>query len=78
MDVFGKANIFFSRHHEFMADGYSTKHGHGDDLIKGLVKIYQESKSAIYPDWMYSMFNQNHPTLMQRVEAIHEKQRKLK
>ena len=73
-----KFTTFYSRHNEFLADAYSTKHGGGDDLIKGLVKIYQENKSEIYPDWMYSMFKRTHPTLMERVEAIHKEQKKLK
>ena len=64
------------RANEFQADKFAWSQGHGDDLIKALVKIFKENKADLNPDWMFSLFNHTHPTLLQRVNAIRDLQKK--
>ena len=57
---------------EYQADKFSFDLGYGDELIKGLCKITEMNKSHLDPDPLYSMVNNNHPTLIERIRAINE------
>ncbi|OHT04734.1 CAAX prenyl protease 1 like protein [Tritrichomonas foetus] len=64
------------RHFEYQADEFAASRGL--KLEEALLKISQENKSAVEPEYIYSAFNDSHPTLFQRVTAIREIQRKSK
>lgn len=64
-----------SRRNERQADEYAVKLGFGDDLKSGLISIHKENKSNLCVDWMYSSYYYSHPTLMERIDFITEKQK---
>jgi len=61
---------YISRKFEYEADEFACQHGMADDLRKGLVNIYIQNAANLNPDSFYSMLNNSHPTLMERVSAI--------
>lgn len=65
-----KGIVAIVRKNEFQADKFAYENGYAEPMVKSLVKIYKENKANLNPDWMYSMFNHTHPTLLQRVAAI--------
>lgn len=70
MGTLMKGLVAIVRKNEFQADKFAYDHGYSGEMIKALVKIHKENKSNLNPDWLYSMFNHTHPTLLQRVAAI--------
>jgi STE24 endopeptidase len=58
------------RRNEFQADSFAVKWGYGDQLKMGLAKISKDNNIDLNPEPLYSLFNNTHPTVLQRVEAI--------
>jgi STE24 endopeptidase len=56
-----------SRRHEFEADRYAAAHASADDLIKALVKLYEDNAATLTPDPLHSLFYDSHPPAAQRV-----------
>ncbi len=65
---------WFSRKHEFEADAYAAKQRNAHDLIKALVKMYQENASTLTPDPLYSSFYDSHPPAPVRVDHLQKLQ----
>ena len=63
---------FIVRNIEYQADKYSYDLGYGDLLITSLIKMSDFNKSDLDPDCLYSIVNDSHPTLIQRVRALNE------
>lgn len=61
-----------SRRNEYQADAYAAKFGLGENLIGGLKKLSVKSLSNLQPHPAYVFFYHSHPTLLQRMEAIHK------
>jgi STE24 endopeptidase len=61
---------FWSRRHEFEADEYAAQQANAQDLIKALVKLYQENASTLTPDPLYSAFHDSHPPAPVRVAHL--------
>lgn len=60
-----------SRKDEFQADKYSASMcGSGKPLSTALIKLNSENLSEIVPPKIYSVFNYNHPPLLERIRAI--------
>lgn len=59
-----------TRIHEFQADAFAVKLGHGDSLGKGLVKLQLENLGNMNPDKWYSTYHFSHPPLVERLGAI--------
>lgn len=55
---------------EYQADKFSFELGYGDELIKALSILSEMNKSHLDPDPLYSMVNNSHPTLVERIRAI--------
>ena len=55
---------------EYQADKYSHELGYGDYLIKALIKLSESNKSNLDPDPLYSLINDSHPILIERIRAI--------
>ena len=53
---------------EFSADAYSASLGY--DLGPPLIAISKTNLGEVNPDWLVSMCHDNHPTLMERIEAL--------
>jgi STE24 endopeptidase len=60
-----------SRKNEYQADAYATSFGLGENLVEGLKKLSVKSLSNLQPHPAYVFFYHSHPTLLQRMEAIH-------
>jgi STE24 endopeptidase len=61
-----------TRKNEFQADSFAVKFGYEEHLKTGLGKISKDNSIDLNPDPLYSMFNNTHPTVLQRVQAIND------
>ncbi len=59
-----------SRRHEFEADAYAAQHAAADDLVRALVKLYQDNASTLTPDPLHSLFHDSHPPAAQRIAHL--------
>lgn len=60
-----------SRHDEFQADAFAKKLcGSGESLCTALIKLNKENLSEIQVPKIYSVFNYNHPPLLERIAAL--------
>jgi STE24 endopeptidase len=60
----------YSRRHEFEADTYAAHHADPRDLIRSLVKLYQDNASTLTPDPLYSAFYDSHPPASMRIARL--------
>ncbi len=60
----------WSRKHEFEADDFAAEQADARDLIKALVKLYQENANTLTPDPLYSAFHDSHPPAPVRVAHL--------
>jgi STE24 endopeptidase len=59
-----------SRRHEFEADRYAAEHAGADDLIKALVKLYEDNAATLTPDPLHSLFYDSHPPAALRIARL--------
>jgi len=59
-----------SRRHEFEADQYAAQHASADDLVKALVKLYEDNAATLTPDPLHSLFYDSHPPAAIRIERL--------
>ena len=62
--------VAYTRSIEFAADRYSVDLGYGDSLKSGLVAIHVNNQANLNPDWLYALFNFDHPAMVERLNAI--------
>lgn len=67
--VLGLCNNFLSRAFEYQADRYAVELGY--DLAGPLAAIQAENGANFCPDPLYSAYHFSHPTLVERVAAMH-------
>ena len=67
---FSPLSSWLSRKREFEADAYAAKETQGEDLISGLLKLYQQNASPVITDKMYSNFYHSHPPALERIKAL--------
>ena len=60
----------YSRKHEYEADAYAARHACPPDLIRALVKLYQDNAATLTPDPLYSAFYDTHPPAMLRIARL--------
>ena len=71
MDLFRPILNFLSRRDEFQADAFAKKIcGSGEPLCMALIKLNKENLSEIQVPKIYSVFNYNHPPLLERIAAL--------
>jgi len=70
--VFKLLDNSLTRRWEFQADEFAVDLGHSKGLRSGLIKLGEENKSAMDPDWLYSTLNYSHPPLPERIRHIDE------
>lgn len=59
-----------TRHYEYQADKFAVNLGKGEDLKSALIKLQNKNLQSPHNDWLYSMWNHSHPTLVERLKAI--------
>jgi STE24 endopeptidase len=60
----------YSRKHEYEADAYATRQTDGGDLVRALVKLYQDNAATLTPDPLHSAFYDSHPPAALRIARI--------
>ena len=60
----------YSRRHEFEADRYAAEHARAADLVRALVKLYEDNASTLTPDPIHSAFYDSHPPAATRVRRL--------
>ncbi len=61
-----------SRRHEFEADAYAAAHASAPQLVKALVKLYQDNAATLTPDPLHSAFYDSHPPAATRIARLQE------
>ncbi len=59
-----------SRRHEFEADRYAASHAFAPDLVKALVKLYEDNAATLTPDPLHSLFYDSHPPAALRIARL--------
>jgi STE24 endopeptidase len=60
----------YSRWHEFEADAYARTHASAPELVKALVKLYQDNAATLTPDPLHSAFYDSHPPAARRIARL--------
>ncbi|MDH4093652.1 MAG: M48 family metallopeptidase [Betaproteobacteria bacterium] len=60
----------YSRRHEFEADAYAAAHASAAELVKALVKLYQDNAATLTPDPVHSAFYDSHPPAALRIARL--------
>lgn len=68
--IFTPLSSLMSRRHEFQADRYASEHASADDLVKALVKLYEDNASTLTPDPVHSLFYDSHPPAALRIARL--------
>jgi STE24 endopeptidase len=71
--LFHPISSIYSRKHEFEADAYAAQYASADDLIRALVKLYQDNAATLTPDPLHSTFYDSHPPAAIRVAHLQRK-----
>lgn len=61
-----------SRKHEFEADAYAAAHAGPADLMRALVKLYQDNAATLTPDPLHSSFYDSHPPAATRIARLRQ------
>jgi STE24 endopeptidase len=67
---FGPLASYLSRRNEFEADAYAAQHAAADDLVRALVKLYEDNAATLTPDPLHSLFYDSHPPAAQRIARL--------
>ncbi len=59
-----------SRRDEFEADHYAATHASADDLVRALVKLYEDNAATLTPDPLHSLFYDSHPPAALRIARL--------
>ena len=62
----------YSRRHEYEADAYAASHADARELIRALVKLYQDNAATLTPDPVHSAFYDSHPPAALRIARLQE------
>lgn len=66
----GPLGSYLSRRNEFEADAYAAEHADAGDLVRALVKLYEDNASTLTPDPLHSLFYDSHPPAAQRIARL--------
>ncbi len=59
-----------SRRDEFQADAYARANANAADLVRALLKLYEDNASTLTPDPVYVSFYYSHPPASARIAAL--------
>ncbi|HET7766133.1 MAG TPA: M48 family metallopeptidase [Burkholderiales bacterium] len=60
----------YSRIHEFQADAYAARYADAGDMVRALVKLYEDNAATLTPDPLHSAFYDSHPPAPVRVARL--------
>jgi len=60
----------YSRRHEFEADAYAARVADPRDLVRALVKLYEDNAATLTPDPLHSAFYDSHPPAASRIARL--------
>jgi STE24 endopeptidase len=60
----------YARRHEFEADAYAAAHASAAELVRALVKLYQDNAATLTPDPLHSAFYDSHPPAALRIARL--------
>ena len=61
---------YLSRRNEFEADAYAAEHAAAGDLVRALVKLYEDNAATLTPDPLHSLFYDSHPPAAVRIARL--------
>jgi len=61
---------WWSRRHEFAADGFATRTASAAQLANALVKLHRDNASTLTPDPLYAAFYYSHPAPLARIARL--------
>lgn len=61
------------RKHEFEADDFAARQSDPQNLIRALVKLYEENAATLTPDPLYSAYHDSHPPAPVRIANLSAK-----
>ena len=64
----------YSRLHEFEADAYAARVADPRDLVRALVKLYEDNAATLTPDPLHSAFYDSHPPAAARIARLQAQQ----
>jgi len=59
-----------SRRDEYQADAYAREHANAADLVRALLKLYEDNASTLTPDPLFVRFHYSHPPASARIAAL--------
>jgi len=59
-----------SRKHEYEADAFAAEQADPADLVRALVKLYQDNAATLTPDPLHSLFYDSHPPAALRIGRL--------
>ena len=59
-----------SRQHEFEADRYAAEHASAGELVRALVRLYEDNAATLTPDPLHSLFYDSHPPAALRIAHL--------
>jgi len=59
-----------SRRDEYQADAYARSNANAADLVRALLKLYEDNASTLTPDPLYVRFYYSHPPASARIAAL--------
>jgi STE24 endopeptidase len=59
-----------SRRDEYQADAYARENANAADLVRALLKLYEDNASTLTPDPLYVRFYYSHPPASSRIAAL--------
>ena len=59
-----------SRRDEYQADAYASSNANAADLVRALLKLYEDNASTLTPDPVYVRFYYSHPPASSRIAAL--------
>ncbi len=68
--LFSPIGSLYSRRHEYEADAYAATQASADDLVRALVKLYQDNAATLTPDPLHSAFYDSHPPAALRIARL--------
>ncbi len=68
--LFSPVSSMLSRRQEYEADAYAARQCDAGDLVRALVKLYEDNAATLTPDPLHSLFYDSHPPAALRIARL--------